>query len=119
MGNIKGFMLDRDGDVVIESNEISIVTGNELLRQKVERVLGTNLGEWFLDWEEGISFQNIHGKGVTEETMRYEVERGISQADESLTISDFNFTLEGRTAKVTFTAVTAEGEEIGGEYTWA
>lgn len=64
---MKGFALDEHGDVLIENNEISIVVGDSLLRQKVWTVLQTNLKEWFFDWDQGIDFSNLLGKGKTED----------------------------------------------------
>lgn len=58
---IKGFAL-QDGDVLIQNNEIQIVTGEELTRQTVKCVLNTNKGEWFANWQEGINFSELLGK---------------------------------------------------------
>lgn len=118
---MKGFALDASGDVLIENNEISIVTGNELLRQKVWSVLRTNLKEWFFDWEQGIDFNNLLGKNTNAELARYEIERGLAQVDGTFTITDFAYEedLRNRTAKISFVAQTENGEEVGGDYTWA
>lgn len=118
---MKGFALDENGDVLIENNTISIVTGDELLRQKVWTVLRTNLKEWFFDWAQGIDFNNLLGKNVGEELARYEVERGLHQVDGTFTVSEFAYEMDeaARTAKVTFKAQTESGEEVGGEITWA
>lgn len=117
---MKGFALDANGDVLIENNEISIVTGDKLLQQKVWAILRTNLKEWFFDWSQGIDYNNLLGKGKNEELARYEVERGLSQVDETFTITDFKYEVDTqqRKAKVTFKAVNKEGKEVGGDYTW-
>lgn len=117
---MKGFALDENGDVLIENNTISIVTGDELLRQKVWTVLRTNLKEWFFDWSQGIDFNNLLGKNVGEELARYEVERGLHQVDSTFTVSEFSYEMDAaaRTAKVTFKAQTENGEEVGGDITW-
>lgn len=118
---MKGFALDSSGDIVIENNEISLVFGDSLLQQKVRSVLGTNHEEWFLDWDEGVDFDNLLGKGVNEELIRYEIEKGLAQVDSSFSISEFSVEIDtrNRTAKVSFKAQTSDGEEVGGEYTWA
>lgn len=59
---MKGFALDEKGDLIIENNEIVMVNGNDLLKQNVKSVLSTNKGEWSLNVEEGINFNNILGK---------------------------------------------------------
>lgn len=61
---MKGFALDENGDLLIINNEIVMIHGTDLLRQKVETVLNTNKGEWSLNVEEGINFSNILGKNT-------------------------------------------------------
>lgn len=117
---MKGFAMDAHGDVLIENNEINIVTGDELLRQKVWAVLRTNLREWFFDWEQGIDFNNLLGKNTNAELARYEVERGLAQVDSTFKVTDFSYEedLRNRTAKISFAAQNESGGEVGGEYTW-
>lgn len=117
---MKGFQLDEHGDVLIENNEISIVVGDDLLRQKVWEVLQTNLGEWFFDWDQGINFDNLLGKGTNEDLVRYEIESGLAQVDETLKITEFTYTADRttRTAHVFFRAQNEAGEAVGGDYTW-
>lgn len=115
------FALDANGDLLIENNTISMVVGAELLRQKVWTILHTNLQEWFFDWEQGIDFDNLLGKGTNAELARFEIERGLAQVDETFTITEFEYAenRRQRTAKIVFRAQTESGEEVGGEYTWA
>lgn len=118
---MKGFAIDEDGDVLIENNDISIVNEDELLQQKVWTVLQTNLGEWFFDWDQGIDFGNIIGKGTTADLVRHEIERGLAQVDSTFVITEFTYeaNIITRRAWVTFKAQTQSGQEVGGEYTWA
>lgn len=117
---MKGFALDENGDVLIENGAISIVTGDSLLQQKVLTVLRTNLQEWFFDWDQGVDFNNLLGKGTSEELARYEVERGLAQVDSTFIITEFAYTVDkaARKASVTFKAQTASGEDVGGEVAW-
>lgn len=39
-----------------------MVQGSELTKQTIKTVLGTQKGEWFLNWEEGINHNEILGK---------------------------------------------------------
>lgn len=59
---MKGFLLDSNGDVVIKSGKIQMTEGDDLVRQTIRTVLGTNKGEWVFDQNEGINFKNILGK---------------------------------------------------------
>lgn len=112
--------MDENGDVVIENNEISIVVGESLVRQKVATVLRTSLQEWFFDWDEGIDRGNLLGKNTNEELARYEVEKGLLQVDSTFTITDFSYEVDRATRKasIKFKAQNENGEEVGGEYTW-
>lgn len=118
---MQGFALDDKGDVLIENNEISIVVGDSLIQQKVWTTLHTNQGEWFFDRGQGIDFDNLLGKNINEELVRYEIEKGLAQVDASFTITEFAYTVDSknRIAQVTFRAKTEKGEEAGGEIKWA
>ena len=59
---IKGFALDDKGDLIIENGDIQMAHGAELTKQTIKTVLGTQKGEWFLNWEEGINYNEILGK---------------------------------------------------------
>ena len=59
---MKGFKLNENGDVVIENGVIQMAHGTELTKQTIKSVLGTQKGEWFLNWEEGINHNAILGK---------------------------------------------------------
>jgi hypothetical protein len=117
---MKDLALDEKGDVLIENGEINLVVGDSLLRQKVMTILRTNLKEWFFDWDQGVDFDNLLGKGVGDELARYEIERGLHQVDNSFTITEFSYTPDKSTrkAKVTFKAQIDNGEEIGGDIAW-
>ena len=39
-----------------------MIQGTELTKQTIKTVLGTQKGEWFLNWEEGINHNEILGK---------------------------------------------------------
>ena len=118
---MKGFALDSNGDLLIENNEISLVVGDSLLQQKVQTVLRTNLREWFFDWEQGVDFNNLLGKNTNAELVRYEIERGLAQVDETFSITEYSYEVDraSRRATVTFKARTENGEEVGGVYAWA
>ena len=107
-----------DGDVVVNKT-IEIATDPEALRQKVERVLGTNQGEWSFDPLEGIDFSVILCKNPDEDEIRIEIEEALMRLDETFAITDFNLTIENRHATITFTAINSGGAEVGGAYTYA
>ena len=113
-----GFALDSNGDVIISHGAIQMINGDELIRQTVETVLGTNKGEWFLNTEEGIDFYNILGRNKEEDIIKNEVMQGLRQVDSSFIMDSFSFTQSGRSLSVHFTAKTESGEVIEGASTW-
>lgn len=117
---MKGFAMDENGDVLIENGAISLAVGDNLLQQNVCAVLRTNLKEWFLDWEQGVDFDNLLGKNVGDELARYEIERGLHQVDSTFNLTEFAYTADysARIAKIVFKARNADGEEVGGEIAW-
>lgn len=115
-----GFKLDEKGDVLIENNQIQMVSGDELIKQTVQSVIGTNKGEWFLNEDEGITFENVLGKFVDEDIIKTEIEEGLLQIDDSFYITQFSckFSSEKRKLEVSFSAVNDDGTVIEGENTF-
>lgn len=117
---MKGFGLTSSGDIKIEKNQIVMVENEELLRQNVQSVLGTNKGEWTLNTDEGIAFQNILGKSVNEDIVRYEILKGLTQADSSFVIDTIEAEKDTARRKLTvkFTAKNENGETVSGVKIW-
>ena len=59
---MKGFAVDESGDVIIENGDIRMAHGADLTMQTIKSVLGTQKGEWFLNLQEGINYNEILGK---------------------------------------------------------
>lgn len=111
---MKGFALNSDGDVLIENNEITMVYAEDLIRQTVETVLGTNKGEWSLNIEEGITFSNILGKQQDEDVIKNEIYQGLLQVDDTFEITNFSceFDRVKRKLIISFIATNAAGRTI-------
>ena len=114
---MKSFLLDNKGDIVIKGGKIQFTSGNDLKRQTIETVIGTNNGEWFLDPDEGINHRAVLGKNPNQDEIRSEVQKGLLQVDSSLFITEFDYSVEGRKSKIGFTASNGkETLEGGREY---
>ena len=102
------------------SCDIEMVEGNELLAQTMQKVIGTNKGEWFLNVNEGIRFSNILIKKPIEDLIRDEIQSGLTQVDSSFMITDFtyNYNKEKRELKVNYTAKNSQGQTIKGAGEW-
>lgn len=103
---MKGFALDNNGDVIIKKNNIKMVDGEDLLKQTVKTVLGTNKTEWFLNVDEGIDFNNLLGKKKDENIIRNEITQGLQQVDSSFVLETFTCEFDNKNRKLTisFTA---------------
>lgn len=108
---MKGFKLNENGDVVVDK-DIQMVHDEELTRQTVEIVLGTKCGEWFLNPNEGLNYQDILVKNPNYDLIQTEVQKGLLQVDESLWLSEYDTTLEKRHLKIKFTAENDNNETI-------
>ena len=115
---MQNFMLDENGDVIIKGGEIQLVSGNELLLQKVKTVLGTNKKEWFLNPDEGITFSNILKKSPNMDIVRNEVLSALIQVDDTFYMTEFNYEVVGRTLKIHFVAKNSNDEIVIGDYTF-
>lgn len=100
--------------------QIEMISGDDLLAQTTQSVLGTNKGEWFDNENEGITFSNILGKQIDEEKIKNEVLQGLLQVDSSFFITEFGMSLDNvaRKLEVTFTARNSSGNEIRGVKEW-
>lgn len=112
---VRCFNLDNSGDIEIQDNKIVMTTSeNNLIKQKIQKVLSTNKNEWFSNLDEGINFKNILKKGVTEEDVKSEIIDGLTQIDPSFVITEFNMKIDNsnRTLYVTFSATDEDGYTI-------
>lgn len=111
-----GFLLDENKDVKIVNGDIQLISGNGLTRQTVECVLGTNKGEWCLNTDEGIRFENMLGKYTNgnSDVIRSEIEEGLSQVDSSFFITNFRTEHDksNRKLNVSFSAQNNNGTII-------
>ena len=114
---MKGFKFE-NGDVVFEKGVIPMVEGDELLRQTVESVLGTNKGEWEFNTDEGIDFRAILKKRVNHDEIRNQILQGLQQVDETFMLQDYNWSMDGRKLNISFVAVNSEGRQISQSVTY-
>lgn len=111
---MKTFKLDQYGDVVIKDNQIELVEGLDLVVQTLKQVLGTNLGEWFGDEDEGIDFYAILTKNPNYDLVHDTIETAVQKVADSLEIEletdNFTYDVNGRNLTIAFT-LTMNGAE--------
>lgn len=64
-----------------------MVEGREELAQSLERILTTNIEEWFLDMDFGLDYPGIWGKGKTPEVIRRKLTEALLK-DERVDVVD-------------------------------
>ena len=113
---MKGFALDKNGDVIIEKNKIKMIDGVDLINQTVKTILGTNKAEWFLNVDEGVDFNNLLGKKKDENIIRNEIIQGLQQVDSSFVLEMFTYDFDSKNRKLTisFTAKNSSDDVVSG-----
>ena len=110
---MKDFMLDENGELVIENGKIQLVEDKELTAQKTRQVLRTHIGEWKYDPEEGIDRYVMFTKKPNYDLVEDNVKSGLLQVDESMRITRFVCTeKENRELEIRFSATNEADEEI-------
>lgn len=89
---MKDLKVDESGDLVLgaESGDLQYVDGDELIRQKVRLVLGTNKTEWEFNKDEGVDFFALLAKEVDEQQIYNTILDGLRQVDEDLAIDEMS-----------------------------
>lgn len=100
------------GDLVLQEGDLVLIEGDALLRQQIEQVLGTNLGEWEFDENEGIPFSELLTREWEEDRVADAIRSALLQVDESLELGEMEIRREGRTAGIYFTVKKQDGEQL-------
>lgn len=110
---MKSFKVSNNGDLIIKNGDLVIVDKHEEIRQSIERILTTNVGEWFLDMEFGLDYQAIQGKGKTKESIKLAITEAIYQEPRIKTVDIKDIEIDQyRHLKVYGIATDLEGNEI-------
>ncbi len=110
----------KDSDIEIKDHKIVMAYDNQLMQQKVEKLINTNLGECFYNAAEGINLKNLMGKNVDEEVVKSEILDALMQISPDFVITEFSMEKDTATRKlkVQFVAENADGEVIDTEVSW-
>ena len=102
---MKGFKLDQNGDVVITDGKIEMVEDIVLIAQTLRQVIGTNLGEWLFDEDEGIDFYTILTKNPNNDLIQDTIKTAVQHAAEILGVEietgDFAFEIDKKNRSMT------------------
>lgn len=103
-----------NGDLVFDGqNNLAMVEGEEEIAQSIERVLTTNKGEWFLNLEHGLDYQEIQGKGRDIEGIKLALTEAILQEERVSEVEKIDLFLDkDRHLKINVIARLQEGDTL-------
>lgn len=100
------------GDLAFENRDLALVSGAELVKQRLSVILQLFKGEWFLDAEAGIPwFQEILEKGVDEAVVDAILRKAITDTTDVNRLLSYESEIDAatRTITVAFTVDTVYG----------
>ncbi|SMB95324.1 Protein of unknown function [Desulfonispora thiosulfatigenes DSM 11270] len=106
----------KNGDIVFDGKDIVLVEGIEEEKQSIERLLSTNIGEWFLNIDFGLDYKVLQGKQIDKERIRMAIVKALSQEDriEKVEKVEISFDNARRYLKVSFILLMKTGNTING-----
>lgn len=113
---MKTFKIEQ-GDLVFDGqHNLVMVEGRDEEVQAVERLLTTNIGEWFLNIEHGLDYSKIQGKNIADEQIRLAIMQALSQEERIISVENLEITRNNsnRTVFVDFVCLMVSGETIQG-----
>ncbi|MGE7716970.1 DUF2634 domain-containing protein [Priestia megaterium] len=100
------------GDLVVENGNLIMISGDEELIQSVQSILKTRKGEFFLDSEYGLAYDNLLGKGASEAEIRDDIIEALSKDACIGAVTNISFVKEGRTLKISLTIQKQDETEL-------
>jgi len=103
-----------NGDLIFDAqNNLVMIDGEDEIAQSIERVLTTNKGEWFLNLEHGLDYQEIQGKGRDIEGIKLAITEAILQEERVSEVERIDVSLDkDRHLKINVTARIQEGDNL-------
>ena len=101
-----------NGDLVFDGQgNLVMVEGKEEIGQSIERILTTNIGEWFLNLEHGLDYRAIQGKGRDIEGIKLAITEAILQEERVSEVEKIDLSLDkDRHLKINVTVRLQEGD---------
>lgn len=97
---MKDFVLNESGDILIESNDIALKYDQQQEIQKIKQVLGTNLGEWEYDPNEGIDFNALFQKNPDSSWILESIKNGLHEIDEGYVLQECSYNSKNHELKI-------------------
>jgi hypothetical protein len=115
MAEYLDFQLDNDGDFLIVAGSFPIIEDSIVLKQQVETNLKLAKKDWFLNFDEGMTFfdnkDGIFGAKEITPTMEAEFQTAVLSINGIESIIDFSYEFTDNSLNVKMTLLTSFGEE--------
>lgn len=114
---MKTFKIINDDLVINKNGELEMIAGREEEAQSIERILTTNLREFFLDPGMGLDYEDLRDRAIDEGAMRLALVDAITQDGrvKSVELTSFVEYKIDRTADVRFKVKMKDGSTIESE----
>lgn len=109
---MKDFALDESGDILIESSDIALVYDQQQEIQKIRQVLGTKLGEWEYDPNEGIDFDALFQKHPDSNRIQETIQNGLRAINDNYVLQECSYDVKAHSLKIKVSAQDQEPMEI-------
>ena len=109
---MKDFALAENGDILIEDRAIVYIRDQEQEIQKIRQVLGTRLGEWESDPNEGIDFDALLQKQSDLQRIRETIQNALREVSERYTLQACDYDVQNGILKIRVSAENLEPLEV-------
>lgn len=107
-----------DNDIVFnDQNELELISGPEEQAQSIERILSTNVSEFFLNADFGFNYALLQQKNVPENYIRLGLIEAITQDARVKTVQDLKIAVNNatRSATIQFKVLLIDGNTVESE----
>lgn len=115
MATFADFLLTSDGDLDISGNQINMAEDITVIAQQVETNLKLSKKDWFLNFDEGITFfdndNGLLGAKTVTTFIEAELQTAVLSTNGVSSLNDFEYDLTTDSLDVNIIALTIFGEE--------
>lgn len=97
---MKDFALDESGDIQIESGDIALVRDELQEVQKIRQVLGTKLGEWEYNANEGVDQDAFFSKQTDGNRIREAIQNALYEINADYVLQKCDYTLQNHSMHI-------------------
>lgn len=109
---MKDFQLDENHDILTRYCDISYISGKQQEIQKIQQVLGTKLGEWKYNSNEGLDFDALLQKHPDQNRIREAIQNALFEIDKNYVLQECSYSVEDKTIQIKASAESAAPVEL-------